>query len=294
MARYSIPSRQDSSAASSLYTQALTSRASSQATAVVTPLDDFRASRYVHSENLLPVGMLSRGDTKNMSQISSTSSEYYGFKQHSIRGTDLSTADKEPLGPYFSLPPNPSQTNPPLTRRGTTKELIGRYESLSSPVRSARPSIASSKQTNLTTPEQSERTDKRGKGRSPIRQSFRNLLSVFSKKARSAKPTGGEGVDVSALLTVPTPSVEPLRNPIPTQFAKLTEVACTTPVASYSGQLLHLCRPLSPDALPVWTSCDVALHPKHMLVTWETFRGNPSTSIVALDQCTDVRSSTLR
>lgn len=287
-----MPTRYDSSASSALYCQALTSRASS-ATAVVTPVDDFRTSRYVHSDNPAPVETPGSRDTKILSKFSSTSSQGYSMKQQSIRRAELVLGDPEPLGPYFSLPVDPSRGKPPLARRGTTKELIGKYESMSTPAKSTRPSIASSKYSNLTTPEATDKTDKRGKGRSPIRQSFRNLLSVFSKKSRSVKDVRGEGLDISTLLTVPTPKLEPLSIPKLTQTASPSEVACTTPIAVYSGELLHLCRPLSPEALPIWASCKVALHPKHMLVTWETFCGNPSTSVVTLQQCTDVRSLTL-
>jgi hypothetical protein len=51
-------------------------------------------------------------------------------------------------------------------------------------------------------------------------------------------------------------------------------------------------RPTS-GGLPVWTDCSVILHPSHILITWMTSYSNPSTSIVTLSQCTDVRSLTL-
>ncbi|THH31345.1 hypothetical protein EUX98_g2855 [Antrodiella citrinella] len=66
--------------------------------------------------------------------------------------------------------------------------------------------------------------------------------------------------------------------------------ACNTPTALHTGPLLYLCRPVSPNDLPVWTDCTVVLHPSHILVTWLTPQDNPSTSMVTLPQCTDVRS----
>lgn len=291
-----MPSRYDSSAGSSLYSQALTSRASS-ATAVITPLEDFRTSRYVHSDNLVPVGIPGRHHMKALSNTSSMSSDGYVYKsaQMTRRGEHARSDPEPPLGPYFSLPLDPSRQKPAMHRRGTTKDLIGKYESMSSPVKSARPSIASSKNCNLATPEQCEKGDKKIKGRSPIRQSFRNLLSVFTKKGRATgKDMRDEGMDISALLPSRTPKLEPLSIPCDTQaFLSSAEVACNTPLALYCGKLLHLSSPSSPEALPVWTTCNVALHAEHMLVTWETFRGNPSTSIITLAQCTDVRSLTL-
>jgi hypothetical protein len=45
--------------------------------------------------------------------------------------------------------------------------------------------------------------------------------------------------------------------------------------------------------LPVWTSCNITLHTPHILITWYTIHGNPSTHVLPLDGCTDVRSISL-
>jgi hypothetical protein len=42
--------------------------------------------------------------------------------------------------------------------------------------------------------------------------------------------------------------------------------------------------------LPVWTECDIALYPTHILVTWHTTHGNPLSHMIKLETCIDVRS----
>lgn len=278
-----MPARYSSSAASSLYSQPVHSRASSR-TAVVTPLEDFRTSRYIHADSLAPLEDPTRYNSRYSSKASPSSYE---------RSSQLSS-EKEPNGPYFSLPVDRTV---PMTRRGTIKELVGKYEQLSSPTKSARPTVASSDQSSLATPESGE---KKGKGKSPIRQSFRSLLSVFSKKGRLSKDLSGaltpdsldDGVPISSLRSPSARKLEPLHIPTTSQAQKSATVACNTPFSLHSGRLFHMSRP-SPDSFPVWTDCTVLLHPSHMLVTWMTSQSNPSTSIVTLAQCTDVRSLAL-
>lgn len=207
--------------------------------------------------------------------------------------------DPEPYGPYFSLPPDPTSDIPPLARQGTTKELIGRYESLSQQQSATSPGATSSIEIPKRAPAaKADASDKKGKGRSPIRQSFRNLLSVFSKKGKVGRGTPIMEESTSIALEVKKPSPLHIRTATDLPLAKiLIEAerphACTSPLPLCSGSLLHLCYPQSADMLPVWTSCDVVLHPSHLLVTWLTNLGNPSTSLFSFEYCTDVRSLAL-
>lgn len=284
-----MPARYNSSAASSLCSQPMHSRASSR-TAVVTPLEDFRTSRYVPTDNLAPVEDRSRHSSRTGSSKSS-----WGYEHKT-----LADGKQEPYDSYFAIPTKQDSNGglAPLTRKRTTKELVGRFESLSSAAQPIAPraSIASSQQTSLTTPESREKK----KGRSPIRQSFRNLLSVFSKKGRLARdppntltPDSSEnGLPIESLLSPKVHKLEPLSIPNTSQVSTTPTVACNTPSSLYTGQLLYMSRPTAED-LPVWTDCNVLLHPTHILVTWMTSHSNPSTSIVTLAQCTDVRSLAL-
>ncbi|KAI0766515.1 hypothetical protein BC629DRAFT_1596351 [Irpex lacteus] len=277
-----MPARYNSSAASSLYSQPMHSRASSR-TAVVTPLEDFRTSRYIPTDNLAPVEV---PRSKNISRTSTFSSKQYAADAAAV-----------PYESYFSIPvAHDSRPDTPASKR-STKELVGKYESLSHATTSkpSRPSIASSKQSNLATPENREKK----KGKSPIRQSFRNILSVFSKKGRSTRDPSitatpellDANPQVKSLLSPKVPKLEPLTIPgaSPAPRAVASPIACNTPSSLHSGRLFHMSRQAS-GSLPVWTDCDILLHPTHMLITWMTSLSNPSTEIVALAQCTDVRS----
>ena len=121
-----------------------------------------------------------------------------------------------------------------LVRRPTTKELIGRYESMSSPSRS--PGNTSSVEFPQRSPAILSGMDgKKSKGRSPIRHSFRSLLSVFSKKGKLGKANSNatlvsEGTSGTALelkkanpLHIRTSSNLPLVEESP------QEPPCTTP-----------------------------------------------------------------
>ncbi|CAL1707266.1 unnamed protein product [Somion occarium] len=216
-------------------------------------------------------------------------------------------AEVEPHGPYFSRPRDQTAKSTSLARRRTAKELIGRYESMNSSC-SATPRSAvkgsvngSVNRNNLYSPA----AEKRVKGRSPIRQSFRNLLSVFSKKARRSSK---DGQSISASKTPPhqtavAQTISPRRLSsidIPranASFGKLTAqdaMICNTPGSLHTGSLLYLCRSTTSNSFPVWTTCTAVLHPSHVLITWHTSFGNPSTSIVTLAHCTDVRSLALK
>lgn len=203
----------------------------------------------------------------------------------------------EPHGPYFSLPRDPTAEKTPLSRQKTTKELVGRYESIDSRTSSRRSSVSTkSTPARLESPAH----QKPRKGKSPIRQSFRNLLSVFGKRPKG--PAGDEYISVPPTTTrhfthgqpALSRQVSPLdiarANSSTANLISTTAIVCNTPNSLHSGALLYLCRASTLDSFPVWTTCTAVLHSSHILVTWHSSQGNPSTSMVTLAHCTDVRS----
>jgi hypothetical protein len=213
----------------------------------------------------------------------------------------------EPYEEYFSIPL--SRENPVLNdarRRRSTKELIKRFESMSvdsspkalpahdtrgTPVRTHRADVG------LFTP----RTQVEKKT-SPLRQSFRNLLSVFKKGKRFGK----EKVEpyIYPKETGPSPYEKLSKVPPRTMhesdlFApnsgSLGSRICTSPTYSlHTGPLLHLSQPTSVSSpiLPVWIPCDAVLHQSHILLTSATTQGIRRTDVVSLRACTDVKSLT--
>ncbi|KAI0665931.1 hypothetical protein C8Q78DRAFT_1198711 [Trametes maxima] len=218
---------------------------------------------------------------------------------------------------YFALPSGRDAACPSgLNRRGTTRELVGRFESMggsSAPQQSRRaPNAPASTSTNT------ERAKE--KGRSPIRQSFRNLLSVFKKskpaqKERSLSPTPapslvlsgtryrpGGGSPSTTREGPPTPSKPSLTLQIPPSDLPGTDPRnCISPVSAHTGKqgpLLYLSRvPTSrsqaqsdSDVPAVWMACLAQLHTTHILVSWPSAGGHPTSRLVPFAACADVRS----
>ena len=177
----------------------------------------------------------------------------------------------------------PHSLDPPLLQRNkSTKELINRFESLTKPQTSA---AAHTGQLGET-----KRSIFKPKARNPLRRSFGNLLAAFSKKI---KPQTREEPS-------PSPSVSKELPPPPPTNAKIVP-SCTHPsyqdLASLandsiiSGSALYLSTRTSIEhTLPVWTDCDIALYPTHILVTWHTTHGNPFSHMIKLESCVDVKS----
>ncbi|EED85457.1 predicted protein [Postia placenta Mad-698-R] len=220
--------------------------------------------------------------------------------------------EESPYGPYFSLPRDPTSSGPSpagLARKRTTKELIGRFESMSerSEARTAVSSVSTKVEQRRARPGAYPAIEQK-KGRSPIRQSIRNILSVFKKNKSAWKEQGGESgveagrpqVERQPAYGTPTPTPARVLPTVP-QLSALKESKdlsqCTTPLepghARRSGPLLHLSHDISPSVHPVWANCTATLHSTHLLLTWHTHRGNPSTDIISFNACTDVRSMSL-
>jgi len=212
----------------------------------------------------------------------------------------------EPYEEYFSIPIS-RNNNDDARRRRSTKDLIKRFESMSvenppkalpalgtrgTPIRTHRGEVS------LFTP----RTQVEKKT-SPLRQSFRNLLSVFKKGKRPGK----EKVEPytypkETSLSFPDeksskipPRAKNDSDPFAPNSGSLGSRICTSPTYSlHTGPLLHLSQPTSVSSpiLPVWIPCDAVLHQSHILLTSATTQGIRRTDVVSLRACTDVKSLT--
>ena len=214
----------------------------------------------------------------------------------------------EPYQEYFSIPL--SRENPvpnDARRRRSTKELIKRFESMSVdnspkalPAHGMRgtPARTHRAEVGLFTPHTQVE-----KKTSPLRQSFRNLLSVFKKGKRFGKEkvepyiypneTGPSFPDEN-LSKIP-PRAKHESDLFAPNCGSLGSRICTSPTYSlHTGPLLHLSQPTSASSpiLPVWIPCDAVLHQSHILLTSATTQGIRRTDVVSLRACTDVKSLT--
>ena len=211
----------------------------------------------------------------------------------------------EPYEEYFPIPVSKDNSGPNnVRRRRSTKELIKRFESMSvdnsprawpahgtrsTPVRPHRAG------TGLSTPP--ARVEKKT---SPLRQSFRNLLSVFKKGRRFGRekytvPNAlGDSEPSSFQKEMPSnPRGEREPDPFTVDTSGLGSRICTSPTHSlHMGPLLYLSVPTSTSSsiLPVWITCDAVLHGSHMLLTTATAQGIQSTGVVSLRACMDIKS----
>ena len=206
---------------------------------------------------------------------------------------------------YFPTVPSKDNNGPGhLSRRGTTKALIGRFEALEE--RAAAHSSLGYGFPPLDGRDSSVRRgpagEKKDKGLLPIRESFRNLLSVFKRSkpmlkdlppprsARAPAPSTGKSEPAGARgrdgLTLQIPQ---------SGLAASDKIICISPVEAHKGKagsLLYLSRIPGSDLPPIWMACSAQLHSTHILVTWDTPQGNPSPRLVPFTACTDVRSLT--
>ncbi|KAI9067413.1 hypothetical protein FKP32DRAFT_1664365 [Trametes sanguinea] len=129
-------------------------------------------------------------------------------------------------------------------------------------------------------------------------------------KAGGAPPADESGGQTLG-LSPPTPSKPSLTLQIPPSapFAQTDPRACVSPISAHAGKqgpLLYLCRTSSPshshnhgeqqagsDLPPIWMSCLAQLHTTHVLISWQTAQGNPTSRLVPFTACSDVRSLAL-
>ena len=212
----------------------------------------------------------------------------------------------EPYEEYFSIPL--SRENPVLNdaqRRRSTKELIKRFESMSV---DDSPKALPAHHGTRSTPAHTHRADvglftprtQVEKKTSPLRQSFRNLLSVFKKGKRFGKEkvepyiypkeTGRSFPEERSSKIPPRAKHD---SDLFSPNGSLGSRICTSPTYSlHTGSLLHLSESTSASSpiLPVWLPCDAVLHQSHILLTSATTQGIRRTEVVSLRACTDVKS----
>ncbi|KAG1732227.1 uncharacterized protein EDB91DRAFT_1302770 [Suillus paluster] len=202
--------------------------------------------------------------------------------------------DAEPH--YLSLDKGSSHCHPTVQRRQSAKQLINRYESISREESSTARGPPSAARFLGASP--SSRSHGRGKRRS-LSASLRNFLSVF-QKGRKGKDADDSEEDVPAVV-IDAPSMAHIpsmytNNAAVTHDAGAMVLSAGEVSALHSGALLYLSKsssPITSPILPVWTSCTVTLHTSHILITWYTVHANPSSHVIPLDGCTDVRSIAL-
>ncbi|KAG0707341.1 hypothetical protein DFH29DRAFT_796875 [Suillus ampliporus] len=193
---------------------------------------------------------------------------------------------------HFSPDQGFSHYHPTIQRRQSAKQLINRYESISWEESSNARRPPSAARFHDASP--SSRPNGRGKRRS-LSASLRNFLSVFQKGKKGKNGDDQEEdaptvvIDAPSMAQIPSMYTEKAALP---HDAGAVVLSASNVSALHSGALLYLSLPSSP-ILPVWTSCNVTLHPLHILITWYTVHGNPSSHVIPLDGCTDVRSIAL-
>ncbi|KAG5647048.1 hypothetical protein DXG03_001418 [Asterophora parasitica] len=125
---------------------------------------------------------------------------------------------------------------------------------------------------------------KQKRERSPIRQSFRNLLTVF-KKVNGRKEKQEEGRPLS--------SFRRQLEPVEVDFPRAPPVLRSRS-RKLESSLLYLSRtpklPSKSPILPVWTPCTATLESDKIVISGLTAHGNPSVHTILLSNCTDVRS----
>ena len=172
--------------------------------------------------------------------------------------------------------------DPPLLQRNeSTKELINKFESL-------RPQTWAGSEPARAS--ESRSTMFKSKARNPLRRSFGNLLAAFSKKL---KPQAREKPSSSPSVSKELPSPPPVKAKVAPSCThpSYQDLASLADNSIISGQALYLSTRTSVEnMLPVWTDCNIALYPTHILVTWHTTYGNPISHMIKLAPCVDVKS----
>jgi hypothetical protein len=182
--------------------------------------------------------------------------------------------------------------------RHSTKQLISRYESMMPPAAPSPRPVSSGKSAAKFVRAISASKENlpiiRKQDRSPLRQSFTNLLSVF--KIGNIKNSGKDGNSRSLSGFVKASS--PLGSHSGYCNSTVSQSESNVKQAHfYTGALLYLSRPQVGQRasliLPVWTDSSVELKSGEILTTWLTTQGNPFTHAISLASCTDVRSLSL-
>ncbi|KAI1795657.1 hypothetical protein LXA43DRAFT_881482 [Ganoderma leucocontextum] len=288
---------------SSVYSQSVTrsimSTATDESSPIHTPYDEMRRRERGRTSRSQPPTKIQDGiHIRSASNATSSRSAARADR-------DIGEARENNQGSYFPAVPRKDGNGPGhLSRRGTTKALVGRFEALEEAA-SSRASLGY----GFPPPERrgadvrkSPGGEKKDKGRLPIRESFRNLLSVFKRSKPTLKdlpPPRHPRAQASSPAKADEPrprKPEGLTLQIPQSGqADSDKIVCISPVEAHTGKagsLLYLSRISGSDLPPIWMSCSAQLHSTHILVTWDTPQGNPSPRLVPFTSCTDVHSLT--
>lgn len=256
------------------------SRANTAASSLLTPMSEIGPSRY-------PGKSRETEETKRKAFVPPLrTAQTYSGSPSPVRGKRSARSPleygPEPFEEYCS--PTRSATsglNELLTRR-TVKE--GYEESGAANQPRISPVLWAASSLSRTPGSAKKAINKKS---SPSGYSFRNLVSVLVKGKHTPTSTDSQRTSRHAHQR------DELLN-IATKNLTKEQIACITPTNLKSGPLLYLARGtrdvFSSPALPVWTATTAKLHQKHLLVTWETSHGNPSTRIIDLSELVDVSS----
>lgn len=221
---------------------------------------------------------------------------------------DLDDAQEDSRSSYF--PDIQSPFTP--SRRSSTKDLIHRYESLSAACRPTTPTTPRSQVKYSASVPPSPGFSRRDSplpptptptptlsrplpqllGRSPLRESFRNLMVLFGKKGKSkssSSPASSGYISEAFLADHSSPGVASLISPATYQASPVIE---QSPPALKSGPVLYLFPQQSDGTLPVWSDCTASLYPDRILIKWLSAFGNPSQHSIRLAPSANVQSLT--
>lgn len=125
----------------------------------------------------------------------------------------------------------------------------------------------------------------KGKGRSPLRNSLMNLITLFGKKGKNKdNDTATIGCPYEASVASTPPTILH-SSPRLMQSEKIAEAK-----PSRSGPILYLSSPDVSSALPVWTNCKASLLENCIQLEWQTAFGNPASRVIMLERSADVHS----
>lgn len=275
-------------------------RTNTAASSLLPPMSEKGGSRYP-KPGFTELHRLDTRRTNTSAPISRSGSPRSAVGKRSPGARSPLEHGPEPFEEYCSPTRSATSGLNNLQRHRSTKQLIDRFEILevaAAPSRAARSSARNSihepiRPAEATVPHP---TTMKNRKASPVRHSFRNFLSVFGKGRASNKPDSfpTNPANIISLNTPPIPPVDTLavHNQIAPNLAT-ENIACTTPIAIQTGPLLYLSQystTQTAPVLPIWTSCTVTLHRRHLLVTSLSSQDNPSTRMIDLTNCTDVRS----
>ncbi|KAJ7462243.1 hypothetical protein B0H11DRAFT_2054741 [Mycena galericulata] len=161
---------------------------------------------------------------------------------------------------------------PAFQHQRSTKLLISRFESLSDAKPISGATTTSPAKSPLCPPKQTESK----KDKSPIRQSFHNLLAVLKKSS-------GLRLGKSKHVQIPDTSLS-----TDDPFTVSTK---TFPGPRLAGSLFYLAHSQETQQVlsSIWTFCSAILEDDTVHLTWQT---TPCTHSILLKNCSDVRSLT--